>query len=574
VVEVTNKLKDFVGQNKIHFFLLVPLLAYWLPILRFGFDSHHDGLIIASVTNLDFGDSSVPFNQYGPAWFILLKIACSLSTDSFLFLTLRLVTLLCYLVSFLATYFLARKFLSQRYSLSVVVILLGIQPFVTDFNSDMIPWPSALTMFLIPLVGMLIIGFDESNSSIKSYVMSLASGSLVLLAALTRVQIGLAMLLTILVLLIGYRSWKALAFFSVGFLASSIFAFVFLAQLGWVRDLTYDVIGFGSTYAFGDRATFPRPIWTFFLTFAFILLFLGLQRFDLPSTRFIYVSSVASATLFIVFGAYLILIGRQLNMIQTLTVLFRRIWISGLLAAAILGVLILSQKISRDRKLPEFKMSVLVALSFVAQLQIWPLFDQMHSWWGATPCVILAAVLLRSLKPLRTLAGRSKVAHEYALLSIVSLIAFTTFLSTISHNRVPLPINGFSGILISEQEGAELAEVNEYLQSQMNPNDEVLNLCTNANIFFDPEITPKSAARSFVFWTPMFDLSKLRNDILDSNPTKVVTCSFVTNPIFYPEYRAKQVEILEHFDLLTLKPSTFKSPKGVIWEVYSRGAQA
>ncbi len=569
-----KKIRNLVNQNKIHSLLILLMLAYWLPILRFGFDPHHDGLMIASVTNLDFGDSSVPFNQYGPVWFIMLKLLSGLAPDSYLFLTLRIVTLVCYLISFLATYLFSRKFLSQRYSLGVVIVLLAIQPFVTDFNSDMIPWPSALSMFLIPAIGLLLLESDKFSASGKFNVRCVLAGSLVLLTTLTRVQIGLALLATILLLLSIYQRWKNLFSLLLGFISSFVIAIGLLVQLGWVRSLTHDVIGFGSTYVLGDQATFPKPVWTTLLTLIFVFSFIGLQLFPVLSTRnFKFVSAVA-AMFFLVLGGYVVFTERQLNPIQTLTVLFRRIWISGLLSATVLGLLLLMYTFFRARKVPDFKMSTLVAMTSVAQLQVWPLFDQMHAWWAATPCVILAAVLLKSLNPLASLSNRSKSIYEHVLLGVVSLIAFATFVSTMSHIRVPLQINGFSGILISEDEGAELSAVNGFLQSQVSKNDVVLNLCTNANIFFDPEFLPDSAARSFVFWTPMFDLAQLREDILYSNPTKIVSCSFVTNPIFYPEYQEKQNVVLDNFGLLTDEPDSFISPNGVTWEVYSRNTQA
>ncbi len=569
-----KKIRNLVNQNKIHSLLILLMLAYWLPILRFGFDPHHDGLMVASVTNLDFGDSSVPFNQYGPVWFIMLKLLSGLAPDSYLFLTLRIVTLVCYLISFLATYLFSRKFLSQRYSLGVVIVLLAIQPFVTDFNSDMIPWPSALSMFLIPAIGLLLLESDKFSASGKFNVRCVLAGSLVLLTTLTRVQIGLALLATILLLLSIYQRWKNLFSLLLGFISSFVIAIGLLVQLGWVRSLTHDVIGFGSTYVLGDQATFPKPVWTTLLTLIFVFSFIGLQLFPVLSTRnFKFVSAVA-AMFFLVLGGYVVFTERQLNPIQTLTVLFRRIWISGLLSATVLGLLLLMYTFFRARKVPDFKMSTLVAMTSVAQLQVWPLFDQMHAWWAATPCVILAAVLLKSLNPLASLSNRSKSIYEHVLLGVVSLIAFATFVSTMSHIRVPLQINGFSGILISEDEGAELSAVNGFLQSQVSKNDVVLNLCTNANIFFDPEFLPDSAARSFVFWTPMFDLAQLREDILYSNPTKIVSCSFVTNPIFYPEYQEKQNVVLDNFGLLTDEPDSFISPNGVTWEVYSRNTQA
>jgi len=50
---------SFSISYKFEKFLILILALSWLPLLRFGFDSHHDGLITATVNNLSLGSSGI-----------------------------------------------------------------------------------------------------------------------------------------------------------------------------------------------------------------------------------------------------------------------------------------------------------------------------------------------------------------------------------------------------------------------------------------------------------------------------------------------------------------------------------
>jgi hypothetical protein len=156
-----------------------------------------------------------------------------------------------------------------------------------------------------------------------------------------------------------------------------------------------------------------------------------------------------------------------------------------------------------------------------------------------------------------------------SILGIVFIVSLTTFLATINHPRTPLRLPGFSGILISKSEGAELVGVQNFLKDKISRSDSILNLCTNANVFFDPKNGPTSASRAFLFWTPMFDSKSLRADLLNAKPSKIVTCSFVTNPTFYADYKVKQSLILDEYKIENTDPAIYHSPNGVEWKIYS-----
>jgi hypothetical protein len=564
-----DKIILFLKENAIRSLIIVLLFTYWIPILRFGFDPHHDGLIVATVHNLDINSPPAPFNQYGPVWFLVLKIITGLVSLEYFLLMLRVVTFSFYLFAIIATYFVAKHFLTTKNSLNVIILLLGIQPFVTDFNSGMIPWPSAFSMFLIPLAALLLLTTEPSLRSGRATLLDSSAGFIVFIILLTRFQIGLAIFLGCTVLFLLYGLVKRLFSFLCGFIVALFLFLVYSIKVQVLSNTLDDVIGFGATYVFGDKSTYPKPFWTLILMFMFILVYIALHyspilrlsKWSLTLATICFALSLVSA--------FIVLSARDLTLIQMLTVASRRVWIAILLATAISSAVALLFHLAKRRKLPEFKLALLVGFGFVSEVQVFPLFDQMHAWWGATPIIILTLAYAITHKQLRNLDNFGRRRIEMIVLSIVLVISSVTFYSTLNHDRVALPVKGFSGILIDSNEGKEIVSTNSFLESQISTKDQVLNLCTNANVFFNSVNRPTSASRAFVFWPSMFGLESLKRDILSSQPTKIVTCSLVTNPIFYEEYQSLQYQILESFSEGLSEPITFISPNAVTWKVYS-----
>ena len=564
-----GQVKYFLKENTVRILIIFLLFAYWIPILRFGFDPHHDGLILATVYETDINSPPAPFNQYGLAWFLLLKLGVGLVSPDYFFLALRVVTFTCYFFAIVVTYLLAKHFLTTKSSLNTIILLLGIQPFVTDFNSGMIPWPSALSMILIPLAALFLITTESPQRSSRAIVLDAAAGFIVFVILLTRFQIGLAIFIGCIVLLLLYRLTRKFLSFLGGFTLALVLFLIYSIKVQILSNIIDDVIGFGSTYILGDKSTYPKPIWTFVLTLTFICIYVSLHYSPiLRPTRLTLTLLAVCLFLFLVF-TFSILSARDLSPVQILTVASRRVWIAGLLATAISSAFILLIHLVRQRELPAFKLSLLIGFGFVAELQVYPLFDQMHAWWGATPIIILTLLYVLTHKQILCLSKLGRKIIEALVLSIVLATSSITFYSTLNHDRVPLQIKGFSGILIDWEESREITSTNSFLEKQIATKDQVLNLCTNANVFFDSVSRPSSASRAFVFWTPMFRLDSLRDDILSSRPTKIVTCSLVTNPVFFKEYQSLQFKILEFFSNDLSEPVTFVSPKNVIWKVYS-----
>lgn len=562
-------------QNKFELSLILILTLTWFPLLRFGFDSHHDGLMASTLNNIKLGNDGVgnwPFNQYGPAWFLILKSITPLVSSQYFFIAARSITLCFYFLAFLLTYLVSKRFLSRRLSLITVIVIMTIQPFVSDYNSDMIPWPSAFSMALIPLAALSILRAIDRKSQKNLLVNTAIASASISLVTLSRVQIGLALLLGVLLVLIVYRRLLEAITLVIGYVViTSIFVFYFV-RMQWLPDMLSDVFKFGALYVTGDKSTYPKPHWTFILSFSLVILFYVLQNSGL--LRFInshFKRIFLPILIILVTLGVVVLSARDLNSVQLISVAFRRVWISAIIAALAISFLELFSMWLKKRELPSVQYAVLVVFAIVAELQVWPLFDQMHAWWSSTPAVILGVVLTSQNKALNALAvpGR-KFVYSFAGICVLA-IYLITFSTTVSHERVPLKIQGYSGILISEKDGLELESVNHFLVTSLNPGNSVLNLCTNGNPFFSPDSGFPSASRVFVFWSQMTSIESMKQAITSAQPDQIVTCSFVTNPVFYKEYSDAQRSLLSTFSDNFSKSAEYLSPNNVTWTVYSRG---
>jgi hypothetical protein len=406
---------------------------------------------------------------------------------------------------------------------------------------------------------------DKTNIYSRVALLSTCAASVVIVI-FTRVQVGLTLMLAIFGILALYKKWQSLLITILSVVVQLTISLDYLREMNWLSDVFSDVFKFGSLYITGDKSTLPKPIWTILITLALVLL-IQAPNFVYTSILLRYVSPFLAISS-LVLGVF-VLLDRGLNPVQLLSVGFRRIWISLLIASLISMLIDEVVKFNRIRRLPSFQNLLLWVTAAVAAVQIWPLFDQMHAWWSATPAVIVVLQVLKKLQVEKLFDFQLKLTKSVTVFALIS-IYLVTFVSSISHPRLPLTVKGYSGILISNKDGVEISQVNDFLIRNIEKKSSVLNICTNGNPFFSSENQIKSASRAFVFWTPMVSISSIVEDILNAKPDNIVTCSFVTNPIFYPEYRENQLRILNSFaDLYKLKDS-FISPNGTKWEVYSK----
>jgi hypothetical protein len=495
-----------------------------LASMPLGFDQHHSGLILSSVQEfgiaMDRGEA-YPFNQYGPAWILIFHfLSVGLPTQT-TFLTLKFIGMIFVITTLAITYTLARNFLNASWSLFSVLLMCITYPFFDGF----LPWPSLVVMPVIPYVTHVLVRL-QTNSHLLTAATALEIGIIGILTGITlftRAQIGVLLMVAVfLFLVLAQKKNKRilLLLFAGGLLISLSSVSILLAAKGWLESAIYDSFVMGLMYVLGDKSTFPFPSRTIILCFCILVALIYFQKKStnkrIPGQKEFPKNKLMIAC-FVAIGL--------VALIGWIDRIFHRLWISTLLAVLILS---LSSLMDRPSKMAQSLMrpeTTLVMFSAVAFVQIWPLFDQMHAWWGISPLVVLVVVRFRYFwgrcLPISGLSARFIFAS--AAITFMLLTSLRIALSYSESRQFEIP--GLKGNYASEQIVSEVSTIDAFFHENIPDEAEVLNLCPDGNLFFSDR-RYQSSARNIVFWSTMKDNSNLMDDINDSSPGYLVVCNY------------------------------------------------
>jgi hypothetical protein len=165
--------------------------------------------------------------------------------------------------------------------------------------------------------------------------------------------------------------------------------------------------------------------------------------------------------------------------------------------------------------------TLLLLISMASCSQIFPLFDQMHSWWAYTPSVILISLVLRELAENFEKSVVRKL--HYSMVSLVTILAAINIIVQFQ-NILPLKATKqFSLTFTQQEQAAEMSKLQDFFSISLPNRSRVLNLCENTDVFFnDPFIF--TASRVFLYWPAMEKSKYLVADIKKSRPDYVVVC--------------------------------------------------
>jgi hypothetical protein len=564
----------------INIFWLITLYAILaIPSIFLGFDQHHGGLIHATLTTSKFAllhGGGLPFNQYGPFWVIFYGIPYLLISPAYAFLTIKFLTYILYGIAILLTYKLATKFMDRLASYAVVICMLATYP----FYSGNLPWPSTLTMLTMPLIGLLLIRVPQTHSCTDSNTQILpvrntrltliTIGFLVATIFQTRVQIGFLLFIFIVFFFSTKSNRKSFLYqkyFVSGFVVLNAIIYLFLSSRGWLRSSLSDQFVFGSSYITGDKSTYPIPKWTFLLTIIFTVLYFVLNRIKEIFIANKYGWIVLIATLFLIFLSIFFSIRGNQSVTHLTLILWKRCWISLLLSASLIFSIefVKVGTAWKDRLKDHSKLTLLIALSLISLAQTFPLFDEMHTWWGSSPGFILVILILQEFRSrMRDVFTFRMIRLSLILLSIT--IASQTLSQAIVHSDKSHFASGLKGVYVDSVNLQSQLQISNFLERNLDPSGSVLNLCTNGNVFFESKY--HSASRSIVFWSPIYANQNLRNQIIDSKPNQILTCTTTTNPKFEADYLNAQMLAVKAVYTSAKLVAGMTDPKGGEWKIW------
>lgn len=553
-------------------------IIVWIPLVFIGFDSHHDGLILTNVNLLKDSlqnNGEWPFNQYGPFWIIPYSLITYFLPSNLVFLAIRAITVGFYLLTSYLIFLCTKTISSRRLAYISVLTFFFSQPFLTNYGTDLVPWPSAVVMPITALIFLLMLqiykeSFSKTNLAIKSVVI----GMLLSAVLFSRVQIGLVLLISIIFFMGFNRKFKSIYLIIIGFSVLTLIVSLLLMWRGWLNDAISDQYVFGSIYLRGDTSSYPFPTFTIIGAIVFLVLIaigpILSKLFSKKNTfiAFAVISFWAVALIYLLFKN-----SRDLSIINTGVVLMRRFWISYFLAIIIFSIFEQAKRTyvnfkennTLDRNL--MLRNCLVIISFVSELQIFPLFDQMHFWWGSVPAVIL--VILVSKERFFEIAVITKLngkVTNYLVIffTILTLIPLSAHYS-ILYNKMPNNISKY--IYVPQKQSQGEVKLQQFFTENMVKDSTVLNLCADSNVFFNNS-NYKSSSRIYIFWLSMSEVNTMYDSLSYSNPDFVVTCSLNRIPGLQKQGEAMQREILLKSKGNPILVASYAISSEMIWKIY------
>jgi hypothetical protein len=211
-------------------------------------------------------------------------------------------------------------------------------------------------------------------------------------------------------------------------------------------------------------------------------------------------------------------------------------------------------------------MLLLFALSF--QSQVYPLFDQMHFWWGS-PLTFLIAVIVYKEKfgiSFSSLINKSLITYLGTCLLLISILAPWT--AQLSLDKKVLPTEIGQNIYANQQNAQYQKDLQDFFHKNIDKGAKVLNLCDDTNIFFEGD-RYISASRFFVFWgEQMSHAPSINESFLNSKPDIVLTCGLTHAPSLRVRQEKMQQLILEELISKPKDSIRFSGSANKIWNIY------
>ena len=552
-----------------------------IPRIFVGIDAHHDGLILTTVRFVREGllkNSDWPFNQYGSFWPFPYALLSSLFPENLTLIVIRTFTVLMYYITAFLIFKIARNFGSKNSAYLSVLLFFISEPFAAGFRTTLLPWPSAIAMIITTFMCYSIIVQDQIVGGRFRLLFSPAmQGAFTLALILTRVQIGFLILVFYLLLSYFYPKKIIVSKYLVGIVVAGVPFISFLALKGWLFQSLYDEFVFGSSYISGDVSTYPTPKFTFIGVVIFVVLFAFtalLHKLIYPTRKFLFILSSFVFLTVSTFSLFYIRHTRDLSFEDSITVVVRRLWISSTLAIFLTTFLyFLGQFVRRKEeialKLPGFEILILTGFSFISMSQVFPLFDQMHFWWGFSPGIVLFVVFLSKLISLSQL----RKPTEFQVQFLVTVIGLATVSLPLFQN-LRLPLEEFNSKHVSyvatswSPPGKSEDLLQKFFHKNIARGDKILNLCHNSNVFFDPDLGI-SSSRFFVYWPWLGNQGVISKDLESSEPNVILTCTLNLLQGRIEESTRQQMQIVKTFQSRIEGEVSYTDSNAMTWKIYS-----
>ena len=495
-----------------------------VPIVFIGFSQHHDGLMLSTVRNLSQAfhqNGAWPFNQYGPFWIFPYYFFSELFPPTYALLSMRALTLAIYGATLVLIWKIGRVYSSAYVSEIAIFLILVSHP----TGLEPIPWPSSMTFLLqVLIVWIMLVKMIDSRKSWPA----LALGIITSACLFSRVQVGLLFFFLVFISLFIKSKYNCFFYF-IGFSFSTVLFLELLNVRGWLKDALRDQFAFGASSVLEKGSPHPVPTFAigiailitaivFFCHYKRSLVLAVVAKFDNPACRLFSV-----LFLFILFIS-MIIFPRLLQVQQHL---FGRFW-TGLMIFFLVYTLSFTARKTSKREFV-YHDFVLLFAAMIALSQAYPLFDIMHIWWGGNLAFLVLGISLFQYKnKFVSVAYLKRGFVGYFIFAPLLVLGVAPGVAAIIHAHSSLPQSSMSATFLDGRGSGVIKSEQIYFDKVFRKNEKVLNICSDAQIFFKPNFVIP-AAREFVVWPLMNELKSYRSDLIQSNPDVIFIWLTPTN---------------------------------------------
>jgi hypothetical protein len=349
---------------------------------------------------------------------------------------------------------------------------------------------------------------------------------------------------------------------------------IYLLSHGWLISALTDEFIFGSLYIRGDTSYFPNPIFTALGTLFFLLLFFTApwikSLLNTPAYQNLKYFALILVSVMLIGSGLFLARSRHLAILPIIVTISRRFWISIVLAALIFFFFSKIMTILKERKKDVFEsrnvlLLLLVMFALASQSQIFPLFDQMHFWWGAPISFLILTLVLHDRFGEIQIWSRKLTVAIGASFVVVTVLSPWFSLVTGDYKRMPNAVISF--VSVDPASARSEAELQNFFSESLRKDERVLNLCSNSDVFFKAGFV-KPAARAFVLWPSVLQVKNLRASILESHPDAILICASSKAIGIQNVKKTGQIAILNIVYPKSVLVSRHTGSSGEEWTIY------
>jgi hypothetical protein len=153
-------------------------------------------------------------------------------------------------------------------------------------------------------------------------------------------------------------------------------------------------------------------------------------------------------------------------------------------------------------------------------------------------------------------------------LPLCILLGLIPWMSQISQTRASFDMNIAKRLYTEPELASQEKKLQQFFSSSIAPGESVLNLCENANVFFVNN-SFKPSSRIFVLWANIANDNSMVQDLIESKPNKVVTCSMNRILNLQKDLEITQAKIVSEAMADPYIAAQFTQATNLVWTIYA-----